>query len=165
MTLCAGLSAYIRAFAEHRAADGGATHPEEEWQELRREVGQLLWMLEEAIAPAGADVIHSEDAVGPDGHVTEQPLMSGAETPARGSDGTHSFSVWRLLPDGRWTGAWSEATKATVAFRGQCSCGWEGPEMQGDADTGYEDDYDRERVYDYWDRNHCPDWEARHGLS
>jgi hypothetical protein len=34
MTLRVGLTAYLREFARHRAEDGGATHPEEEWQAL-----------------------------------------------------------------------------------------------------------------------------------
>lgn len=65
MTLRVGLTSYLRAFAQHRAVDGGATHPEEEWQAFKTEVGQLLWRLEEATAPLGAQVIHSEDAVQP----------------------------------------------------------------------------------------------------
>lgn len=66
MTLRVGLTAYLRAFAEHREEDGGATHPEEEWQALKREVGQLLWRLEEATAPPGAHIIHSDEVVRPE---------------------------------------------------------------------------------------------------
>lgn len=66
MTLRVGLTAYLREFARHRAEDGGATHPEEEWQGLKKEVGQLLWRLEEATTPPGGDWIPSEDAIGPD---------------------------------------------------------------------------------------------------
>lgn len=68
MTLRVGLTSYLREFASHRAEDGGATHPEEEWQALKREVGQLLWKLEEAGAPPGASIVHSEEAVRPDDH-------------------------------------------------------------------------------------------------
>ena len=67
MTLRAGLTAYLREFARHRAEDGGATHPEEEWEAMKREVGQLLWRLEEATLPPGAEIEHSEEAVRPDG--------------------------------------------------------------------------------------------------
>lgn len=81
------------------------------------------------------------------------------------SDPAHCFMVFRLLPDGRWVGYWSEETKATVEFRGQCTCGWEGPQITGDPRTGQEDEDDRERVFAYWDRNHAPDWAARHKIS
>lgn len=66
MTLRGGLTSYLREFARHRAEDGGATHPEEEWQALKRGVGQLLWKLEEVGKPPGASIGHSEDAVRPD---------------------------------------------------------------------------------------------------
>jgi len=67
MTLRAGLTAYLREFARHRAGDGGATHPQEEWEAMKREVGQLLWRLEEAALPPGSDIEHSDEAVRPDG--------------------------------------------------------------------------------------------------
>ena len=66
MTLRAGLSAYLREFARHRAEDDRGTHPEEEWEAMKREVGQLLWRLEEASLPPGSDIEHSEEAVRPD---------------------------------------------------------------------------------------------------
>lgn len=66
MTLRAGLTAYLREFARHRAEDDGATHPEDEWEAMKREVGQLLWRLEEASHPPGSDIIHSDEAVRPD---------------------------------------------------------------------------------------------------
>lgn len=66
MTLRVGLTSYLREFARHRAEDGGGTHPEEEWQALKREVGQLLWKLEEAGAQPGASIVHSEEAVRPE---------------------------------------------------------------------------------------------------
>lgn len=66
MTLRAGLTAYLREFARHRAEDDGASHPEDEWDAMKREVGQLLWRLEEAPLPPGADIDHSEEAVRPD---------------------------------------------------------------------------------------------------
>jgi hypothetical protein len=66
MTLRAGLTAYLREFARHRAEDGAASHPEEEWEAMKREVGQLLWRLEEAGLPPGSDIEHSDEAVRPD---------------------------------------------------------------------------------------------------
>lgn len=70
--------------------------------------------------------------------------------------------VHRLVPGGGWVGWWSKEAQTTLAFRGQCTCGWEGPPIVGNLQTGQEDPADRERVYDYWDKNHCPDWEERH---
>lgn len=67
MMLRAGLRAYVDAFSAHRAEDGGVSHPESQWRDLQREVGQLLWRLEEASAAPGSRVEHSEDAVEPDG--------------------------------------------------------------------------------------------------
>ena len=66
MTLRVGLTAYLRDFAAHRAVDGGATHPEKEWQALKKEVGQRLWRLEDATRHPGDAIIHSEDAVKPE---------------------------------------------------------------------------------------------------
>lgn len=66
MTLRAGLVSYLRDFARHRAEDGGLTHPEEEWASMQREVGQLLWRLEKAGRPPGADIVHSDEAVPPE---------------------------------------------------------------------------------------------------
>jgi hypothetical protein len=86
----------------------------------------------------------------------------GSPVPGYDPMSPHSFTVWRLLPDGQWVGFWSEESRTTVAFRGQCTCGWEGPAIQGDLASGREDDADRERVYDLWDRHHAPDWAARH---
>ena len=66
MTLRAGLTSYLREFARPRAEDDGASHPEAEWQAMQREVGQLLWRLEEASLPPGSDIEHSDEAVRPD---------------------------------------------------------------------------------------------------
>lgn len=66
MTLMAGLVAYLRDFSRHRAEDGGATHSEEEWEAMKRDVGRLLWRLEEAAAPPGAKIEHREEAVPPE---------------------------------------------------------------------------------------------------
>jgi hypothetical protein len=61
----AGLRAYLREFDEDRQLDDGATHPEERWQRLQRDVGQLIWRLEEVGKPPGTTLIHSEEAVAP----------------------------------------------------------------------------------------------------
>ncbi len=65
-TLQIGLTAYLREFAAHRAEDGGASHPEEEWIAIKNRVGQLLWRLEAATTAPGADSKRSEHAVRPD---------------------------------------------------------------------------------------------------
>lgn len=36
MLLLAGLDAYLHGFQAHRQEDGGASHREDEWQELKR---------------------------------------------------------------------------------------------------------------------------------
>ena len=65
--LCrAGLSAYLKAFDEHRRVDGGLSHPDEQWLTTRRQIGQLIWRLEEAGVEPGTRLIHSADAVQPD---------------------------------------------------------------------------------------------------
>ena len=65
MTIRAGLNAYLRAFARHRELDGGATHPDEEWQQVQRHVGELIWRLEEAGVSPDTMIVHSEEAVEP----------------------------------------------------------------------------------------------------
>ena len=45
-TLLAGLDSYLREYARHRAEDGGITHPEAEWQDVRREIADLSARLE-----------------------------------------------------------------------------------------------------------------------
>jgi len=60
-----GLKAHLREFAAHRELDNGESHPESEWQELRSSVGELIWRLEEALAPPGALIEHSDEAVRP----------------------------------------------------------------------------------------------------
>jgi hypothetical protein len=64
--LRAGLRAYLREFGQHRQLDDGATHPEEQWQRLQRDVGQLVRRLEEVGRALGTMLIHSEEAVAPD---------------------------------------------------------------------------------------------------
>lgn len=65
MTLRAGLSAYLGEFARHRELDGGAAHPEEEWQQVQRQVGELIRRLEEAGVSPATMIVHSEEAVEP----------------------------------------------------------------------------------------------------
>lgn len=67
LMLCrAGLSAYLKAFDEHRRVDGGTSHPDEQGLAVRRQIGQLIWRLEEAGVEPGTRLIHSNDAVQPD---------------------------------------------------------------------------------------------------
>jgi hypothetical protein len=63
MTLRAALRGYLRAFEEHRGLDDEFTHPDDEWQRLQRQVGELIWRLEDVGVPSGATVIHSAEAV------------------------------------------------------------------------------------------------------
>ena len=66
MMLRAGLKAYMNYFDAHRAEDAGASHPESQWVELQKDVGRLLWRLEEAGAGPQALVEHSPEAIDPD---------------------------------------------------------------------------------------------------
>jgi hypothetical protein len=62
MTLVAALSRYIDHWEEHAAEDGYQSHPPEQLEEIRQQVGELIWDLESAAAPSGADIQHSERA-------------------------------------------------------------------------------------------------------
>ena len=65
MLLRVGLGAYLKQFAARGAEDGGASHSPQEWAALQRRVGELIWKLEVAGAPAGARTVHSDEAVDP----------------------------------------------------------------------------------------------------
>jgi len=71
MMLRAGLNAYLAAFKVHRGIDGGASHPEDQWLKLQRQVGELIWRLEEAGVEPGARHTYSDEAVAPDPSVRE----------------------------------------------------------------------------------------------
>jgi len=71
MMLRAGLSAYLAAFKEHRELDGGASHPGDQWQQLQRQVGELIRRLEEAGIEPGARHTYSDEAVAPDPSLRE----------------------------------------------------------------------------------------------
>jgi len=76
--LRAGLKAYLAAFKVHREIDGGASHPEDQWKELQRQVGELIWRLEKAGVEPGTRLIHSDEAV--------EPVWSAREASAEGTD-------------------------------------------------------------------------------
>lgn len=73
----------------------------------------------------------------------------------------HNFTVERLLPDGQWTDELSASMGRALRFRAACMCGWRGRDLVVDNGTGREDDADRERAYDDWDRSHVPDYDLR----
>ena len=62
MTLVAALSRYIDHWEEHAAEDGYQSHPAEQLEEIQQQVGELIWDLEGAAAPSGADIQHSQRA-------------------------------------------------------------------------------------------------------
>lgn len=164
MTLGAGLRAYLRSWQRHVEEDAGATHSPEEHAEIKRRVGELIWRLERATARPGSRIQHSDEAIRPAG-VEAPPDIDPEEWPQPPSpprDG-HSFSVERQLPDGRWVEGWTRATQQTTAWRGMCSCGWRGGDITGDSSSGQEDDASRERVYDWWNEHHVPDFEKHSG--
>lgn len=63
MLLRAGLKPYLTSFDAHRAVDGGATHPEAQWREVQRTIGELIWRLEDAGVEPGPRLQHSAEAV------------------------------------------------------------------------------------------------------
>ena len=62
MTIGAALNRYLDHWEQHAAIDGYQSHPVEQLEDLRQQVGELIWDLEVAGAPAGAEVEHSERA-------------------------------------------------------------------------------------------------------
>jgi len=65
MLLRAGLRAYLRTFEAHAAEDDYDSHNHEQVAALRQTVGELIWRLEEAEAPPGARIEHSDEAIAP----------------------------------------------------------------------------------------------------
>jgi hypothetical protein len=65
MLLRAGLKAYLTSFDAHRALDDGQSHPEAQWREVQRTIGELIWRLEEAGVEPGTTLHHSAEAVNP----------------------------------------------------------------------------------------------------
>jgi hypothetical protein len=66
MLLCAALHRYLRHIEQHAAEDNHRTHPREQVQTARRELGRLIWRLEDAAAWPRPVQQHSDDAVLPD---------------------------------------------------------------------------------------------------
>lgn len=64
--LCAALDVYLRHIEQHAAEDNYRTHPREQVQSSRRELGRLIWRLEDAAAWPRSVAQHSREAVPPD---------------------------------------------------------------------------------------------------
>lgn len=164
MTLRSGLRRYLLYWRSHVEEAGGAEHSDEQYAEIRRRVGELIWRLERATASTGCRVQHSDEAVRPPGvdALLDRHLSDWAEQgPSPHPWDGHGFSVERQRPDGRWVSGWTQATQETVAWRGMCFCGWRGDEISGDFATGQEDDDARERAYDWWNEHHVPGFKQR----
>ena len=56
---------YLDWWRQHQEADAELTHTEEEWNQVRRRVGRLIWQMEEAAFPPGTIVQHHDYAVPP----------------------------------------------------------------------------------------------------
>ena len=62
MTIGAALGGYVDYWEQHAAADGYDSHPVEQLADIRQQVGELIWVLEVAVAPAGGLVGYSQRA-------------------------------------------------------------------------------------------------------
>lgn len=171
MALIGSVQRSLRYWKQH-TEHPNATHSVEEYTDVQRRYGELLWRLETSATPQGGGIQHSEGAVRPlvggdddRSHTTADEGTAVHPAPRRDSADDHHFIVERLLPGGRWVTQWSAATSATVQFRGACSCGWSGATIGGDLATGREDDESREQVYNSWNRTHVPGYEHRTGIN
>jgi hypothetical protein len=62
MTIGAALARHLDYWEEHAAADGHETHPAEQLEDIRQQIGELIWDLEVAAGPPGARLEHSQRA-------------------------------------------------------------------------------------------------------
>jgi hypothetical protein len=62
MTTLAALARYLDYWGDHAAADGYESHPAEQQEDIRQQVGELIWALEVAIGPSGGSIEHSQPA-------------------------------------------------------------------------------------------------------
>lgn len=63
--LLRGLIGYVKAWQDHYEEDGGRTHTVQEWEQVRVEVGRLVWRIEELAVLPGQRLRHSRYAVPP----------------------------------------------------------------------------------------------------
>lgn len=62
LTVGAALACYMDYWEQHAGADGHEGHPAEQLEDIRQQVGELIWNLEVAAAPPGARLEHSQGA-------------------------------------------------------------------------------------------------------
>jgi hypothetical protein len=62
MMIEAALARYLDYWEGHAAADGYESHPAEQLEDIRQQVGELIWALEEAASPSGGSIDHSQRA-------------------------------------------------------------------------------------------------------
>jgi hypothetical protein len=62
MIITAALARYAEHWERHSAEDSYETHPAEQLEEVRQDIGELLWDLEEALTPTRTRLDHSERA-------------------------------------------------------------------------------------------------------
>jgi hypothetical protein len=62
MTILAALARYVDHWEQHAAEDGYESHPAEQLEHIRQQVGELIWDLEALAAASGAALEHSQGA-------------------------------------------------------------------------------------------------------
>ena len=62
MTILAALARYVDHWEQHAAEDGYGSHPAEQLEHIRQQIGELIWELEVLAAPSGAALEHSQRA-------------------------------------------------------------------------------------------------------
>jgi hypothetical protein len=62
MTIGAALARYLDYWEDHAAADGYESHPAEQLEDIRQQVGELIWALEVAAGPSDGPIKHSQPA-------------------------------------------------------------------------------------------------------
>jgi hypothetical protein len=60
MTIGAALARYLDYWEGHAAADGYESHPAEQLEDIRQQVGELIWALDVATGPSGGPIEHSQ---------------------------------------------------------------------------------------------------------
>lgn len=60
MIVGAALARYIDYWEDHAAADGFESHPVEQLEDIRQQVGELIWALEVAAGPSDGRIEHSQ---------------------------------------------------------------------------------------------------------
>ncbi|MHB1289869.1 hypothetical protein [Georgenia sp.] len=93
-TVMAALRRYLTYWEQHVAEDHRRAHSQEHLEEVRQDVGQLLFRLEHALAPPGARVQYSPEAVPPNGATTSTTVNDLVSLP---DDADRTANAWEGL--------------------------------------------------------------------